>query len=177
MITKYPDMEGFLHAHKKDILSPIDMGIMAHLHMDAVYVTDFWPKYFNFQNEYGRKTNDTREHLFAHIHKSGEIIPLENFFSSKYFYGEYDILNPYIMEKYNVIPPDISTYNKDDIHIPECIPENPEDIEKCLNIFIPVASECNDTKPDISTHIFKVDDIINFLADSSVKYGALYNSL
>ena len=46
LITKYPELAHIRALYPDDaILSPADYGILAHLHLDTHYVTDFWPEY------------------------------------------------------------------------------------------------------------------------------------
>jgi hypothetical protein len=171
LITKYPDMEYIFKAYVNDNLSAFDMGIIAHLQLDALYVTDFWPKYFYFQNEAGENSCDTREKLYVNIHSSNEIIPLKQFFSDEYFYGEYDILNPYLFKKYNINRPDINVYNKQFIHITECIPKNVDDIKQALDMYI---HSYTSTSKDIThTYLFPPEDIIEFLNSSAEVFMTL----
>lgn len=45
-ITKYPDMTAVYALYGNQELSPIDLGILAHLQLDASYVADFWQHFF-----------------------------------------------------------------------------------------------------------------------------------
>jgi hypothetical protein len=172
LITKYPDIDYILQRYNKSDFSPFDLGILAHLHLDAVYVKDFWPNYFSFQNDKGMATRDTREALYVNIFSTNEVIPLKEFFSDKYFYGDYDILNPILMNTYDIQKPDISFYNKKDIHISECAQADASDIISVIEAF----TSWSDTTSNNTTRVFPASDIINFINAAALLYAEKYIS-
>lgn len=99
LITKYPDINSVIDAYPPNLMTAADLGIMAHLMMDAAYVKTFWPQYFRFEN-----LSDTETAIANDIHHvrmsknsmqpSGSTIPFSEFFSNRFFYGDYDITNP-----------------------------------------------------------------------------------
>lgn len=99
LITKYPDINSVIDAYPTNLMTAADLGIISHLMMDAAYVKDFWPKYFHFES-----LSDTETAIANDIHHvrmtqnsmqpNGCTIPFSEFFSSKFFYGDYDITNP-----------------------------------------------------------------------------------
>lgn len=193
-ITKYPDMAAVYTLYGDQGLSPIDLGILAHLQLDASYVTDFWQHYFAFEDESGAPSVDTRHPLFVRLLKEQPgRIPLADFFSDKWFYGEYDRINPVLNRQFHPFVPDHVSYRAEDIHIKECIPEDAGMIKKCLSAYIgiPKATEseiqtafetgnqavCPNTEnsPDDNcmTKIFPYKDIISFLQDQADSYLAM----
>ncbi len=109
-ITKYPDMEFVLQKYSSTALSPIDFGILAHLHLDAGYVTDFWQDYFTFQKADGTPSTDIRDNLYVKLYASPDLcIPLSEFFPKHIFTGEYDILNPILYRDFQpFVPVDVA---------------------------------------------------------------------
>ena len=139
-ITKYPDMAAVYALYKNQELSPIDLGILTHLQLDASYVTDFWQHYFAFEDESGAFSVDIRHPLFVRLLKGQEVrIPLADFFSDKWFYGEYDRINPVLNRRFHPFVPDHVPYRTEDIHIKECIPEDAEMIKTSLSAYIGTA--------------------------------------
>ena len=138
LITKYPDLDYIRALYPDDaILSPADYGILAHLHLDTHYVTDFWPDYFTIENTAGNTCFDTRQPLYVHISSQPEKkIPLAEFFSDRYFYGEYDRINPRLLKDFHPYIPEQITYQPELVHITECRPEDPSQITKALQTYI-----------------------------------------
>ncbi len=181
LITKYPDMDYVLNKYKNKKLSPIDMGILAHLHLDACYVKDFWPHFFNFEDKCERKTCDIRNGLFVRVYsRNNEIVPLKTFFSNEYFYGEYDILNPIIYKKYKPFIPVSTDYDTYDIHIKECIPENKKAVDISLKKYLPAF--CFDDEAVVpasnsSLKIFSQNEIFAFLEESALSFISMCKEL
>ena len=138
LITKYPELAHIRALYPDDaILSPADYGILAHLHLDTHYVTDFWPEYFTIEDPAGNTCFDTRQPLYVHISSQPEKkIPLAEFFSDRYFYGEYDRINPRLLKDFHPYIPEQSTYQPELVHITECRPEDPSQITKALQSYI-----------------------------------------
>ena len=60
---------------------------------------------------------------------------LADFFSDKWFYGEYDRINPVLNRQFHPFVPDHVSYRAEDIHIKECIPNDAGMIKKCLSAY------------------------------------------
>lgn len=165
LITKYPDL-----AHIRSLypdcaaLSPADLGILAHLHLDTHYVTDFWPDYFTITDADGNPCFDTRISLYVHIFSQPEkSIPLADFFSDRYFYGEYDRINPRLLQDFHPYIPTQDSYHPKLIHITECRPEDPSQIIKDLQAYIFEAPSPASETSVTHAEIFPYDAIVNFL--------------
>ena len=61
LITKYPDIDHILSEYPVEAMTPADLGILAHLMMDAAYVEEFWPQYFQFEAGDNTPTCVTRD--------------------------------------------------------------------------------------------------------------------
>lgn len=176
-ITKYPDMRYVLETYQDQPLSSCDLGILAHLHIDALYVSDFWPKHFTFLDVNEKYTNITSDIDHVLIYSSGERVPFDQFFSDTWFYGEYDRLNPYIISTINPPIPDISTM-PDDIHIHECRHIDLSSVKTILSTLSQnISLEYNlTTYPDILPKIFPKEDILEFLEETADAFIEKYFS-
>lgn len=192
-ITKYPDMTAVYALYGNQELSPIDLGILAHLQLDASYVTDFWQHFFVFEDESGAPSIDTRHPLFVRLLKGQEArIPLADFFSDKWFYGEYDRINPVLNRQFHPFVPDHVSYRAEDIHIKECIPNDAGMIKKCLSAYTGTAEAIvsedqaassgdqaagsdtrNSPNDTCMAKIFPYKDIISFLQEQADSYPAM----
>ncbi len=167
-ITKYPDIPRLFCACKGSRLSACDLGILAHLHMDARYVTDFWPHYFTFLDANHSYTTITADINHVLIYAGDRKMPLKQFFSDAWFYGEYDILNPYIINsvrppvpKLSFIPEDMQLYDHSRID-----PVLLKNIVSAIssNILSGKRAEIN---PKDFPKIFPEKDTLNFLKESA----------
>ena len=192
-ITKYPDMAAVYALYGNQELSPIDLGILAHLQLDASYVTDFWQHFFVFEDESGAFSVDIRHPLFVRLLNGQKArIPLADFFSDKWFYGEYDRINPVLNRQFHPFVPDHVPYRTEDIHIKECIPEDAEMIKTSLSAYTGTAKAIGSEDPAASsgdqvtgsdtrispddtcmTKIFPYKDIISFLREQADSYPAM----
>lgn len=165
-ITKYPDMAYLLETYPRGTLSSCDLGIVAHLHMDARFVTDFWPKYFTFLNRNGSYTNITSDIDHVWIYSSEKRVPFEQFFSDSWFYGEYDILNPYICSSVQLYIPEVDVL-PEDIQIRECTQIDLSFLQKILTTLSEeiAFSTASIWKPSIQPKIFLKEDIFAFLEE------------
>lgn len=192
-ITKYPDMTAVYALYGNQELSPIDLGILAHLQLDASYVTDFWQHFFVFEDESGAFSVDIRHPLFVRLLNGQKArIPLADFFSDKWFYGEYDRINPVLNRQFHPFVPDHVSYRAEDIHIKECIPNDAGMIKTSLSAYTGTAKAIGSEDPAASsgdqvtgsdtrispddtcmTKIFPYKDIISFLREQADSYPAM----
>ena len=98
LITKYPDMDLILKRYPVNRMTITDLGILAHLYMDALYVEMFWPQYFRFEDSSNAETTvtDDIDHVrmtAKSMQHTDHTIPIGEFFSDRYFYGDYNVTN------------------------------------------------------------------------------------
>lgn len=110
LITKYPDKNYLLRKHPLSQLSALDFGILAHLILDADYVTELWPQFFRFEDKCGAET--ARISDIAQVRMTGlgplpggTLVSLDEFFSDAYFYGDYDATNPLFARDFHPVLP------------------------------------------------------------------------
>ena len=165
MITKYPDLTHIRSLYPDSAaLSPADLGILTHLHLDTHYVTDFWPNYFNITDANENTCFDTRNPLYVHILSQPEkSIPLADFFSDQYFYGEYDRINSRLLQDFHPYIPSQDSYHPKLIHIAECRPEDPSQITRDLQTYIFKDASYTPGTPTAHAEIFPYDAVVNFL--------------
>ncbi len=143
-IKKYPDADALkacYEATSQDApLNPLSLGILAHLYLDAMYVTDLWDGFFTFEDECGNTSTDTRKNLFVHMKETVQIIPLNTFFSKEFFYGDYDITNPYFLGKYAPKVPAGLHFDPQENQISQCQLNDQIDADIFLRKYLP--QEC-----------------------------------
>ncbi|MBO5388729.1 MAG: hypothetical protein J6A59_11415 [Lachnospiraceae bacterium] len=126
-LNRIPNMEDFLSEYGDSLGDPFVLGYYTHLLLDNLFVKEYWGEHFDMLDkdmnpeslyekvQYMRVKNDGNK---ASIKGTGAIIyPREDFFSDRLYYGDYDRMYPYILEKYNIqLPKNIREL--DEIRIP-----------------------------------------------------------
>ncbi len=100
-----PNLPLFLQSYGGCLDSPLMLGYLAHLDLDACFVNSFWPSMWEFLDA-DRHPQTLQEKIrFAHLKKSGRLIPVRDFFSSAYYYGDYSRMNAYLLHTYHLRVP------------------------------------------------------------------------
>lgn len=172
LITKYPDIPLLISSHTPESLTAADLGILAHLHMDALYVENFWPKYFIFEDAQNKPicVSDDIDHVRMRglsMQPQDTLIPLTVFFSDRYFYGDYNITNPLFQRDFApTIPKIVPIY----LTIDECNAFSYERLSEDLSHFI-------DSEPPAdggNTNVFSYDDLRDFITICADTFLHLY---
>ena len=141
LITKYPDIDHILSEYPVEAMTPADLGILAHLMMDAAYVEEFWPQYFQFEAGDNTPTCVTRDIDHVRMHElsmqpEGRCIPFRDFFSEQFFYGDYNVTNPLFIRDFSPIIPKVSS---PDMTIKKCLCFSQSRLQNDLDSLIAVA--------------------------------------
>lgn len=169
LITKYPDLSNILEKYRYAISSPYDLGILAHLHLDAVFVTEFWPKYFCFYDKKGSIEYRTKYIEYVNIFSTNNRVLLKDFFSANYFYGDYDIMNSYLKKIFNPPIPASVKADRNDIHIDECQSYNESILENYLSNLRKLPPKYGIPE----TRVFPYNDMVHFILTSGREFMKL----
>lgn len=173
LITKYPDMSRIINNHPCQSLTIADLGVLAHLHMDSLYVEEFWPKYFNFENSFNENTCVSTD--IDHVRMTGlsrqpagSCIPIDQFFSDKYFYGDYSITNPLFQADFSptipvIVPVHLSIIEFSLIQRSKLA----GDLSHFINAPGALGHNCN---------VFSYEDLRNFIIDCANRFFELYTT-
>ncbi|MGN0395331.1 MAG: hypothetical protein ACI4EF_08205 [Coprococcus sp.] len=185
LITKYPDIDYFLNTYESRISTACDFGILAHLQLDNLYVASYWKEHFCFEDKTGHETLIHKNIHHVRMLKNNYCIPYNEFFSDKYFYGDYDICNPYIYNDVHPCIPNDYHISPDKIHIAECKNYDEHMLSDDINKYVlSDITQCDNlciNKPDSinSQHnqgmlttplIFPYESMLSFLETSANKY-------
>ncbi len=117
-IAKAPDLSIFLGKYGNKLDEPVLLGYLSHLFLDALYVERFWPRIISFQDAEGRQREKSSEISRVFVNRLGTTVPVADFFSEKYYYGDYTKMNAYFMDKYKISPPvweEVRTFDMDEV--------------------------------------------------------------
>lgn len=101
-----PDLNRFTDKYGQRLKEPVMLGYLAHLHLDARYVQEYWPTVMAF---YGCKgETEYRKAYIAEVEvkRLKKRVPVSQFFSVDYYYGDYTKLNGYFIQKYHLRVPE-----------------------------------------------------------------------
>lgn len=99
-ILKVPDVNNF--KYRKYIDQPFVLGYAAHLYLDKFFFEEYFKQYVNFLDEDGQATDESDKIEKVYIVKSKKYISVDELFSEDYLYGDYTMLNQYLVKKYHI---------------------------------------------------------------------------
>ncbi len=100
-----PTMRIFLRKYGNELHTPLMLGYLAHLDLDACFVNSFWPSMWDFLDEEQHPQILQEKIRLVHLKKNGRLIPVTEFFSSDHYYGDYSRMNAYLLKKYRLTVP------------------------------------------------------------------------
>lgn len=163
-ITKYPDLDYVLSRYPTELMTPADIGIIAHLALDSHYVTDFWHDFFSFEDDCGRPTTITAD--IARVRLSGgSLVPLDVFFSRDYFYGDYDATNGLFIRDFRPVIPDVTDVA---ITIAECRAFSASALSHDLRCFASYDALSSSEQTD--THVFTYEAMRDFVTAEAERF-------
>lgn len=101
-ILKVPDLSRFRYYQFMD--NPFVIGYLAHLYLDKLFFEEFFTCYVKFLDIEGNVTKEEKDVHSVFLINSKETISVSDLFSEKYLYGDYTILNRYLIDKYKLKP-------------------------------------------------------------------------
>lgn len=105
LLALAPDLSLFLAKYGERLTDPLVLGYLAHLHLDACYVQNYWPTVIAFYGAEGEPEYEKKKITSVEIKRLGRRVPVGCFFSPEYYYGEYTKLNGYFIDKYGLTVP------------------------------------------------------------------------
>lgn len=100
-----PDLARFTNKYGQRLNEPVMLGYLAHLHLDARYVTEYWPTVMAFYGCTGEPEYRKAHIAEVEIKRLQKCVPVSQFFSIDYYYGDYTKLNGYFIHKYHLRVP------------------------------------------------------------------------
>lgn len=100
-----PDLSLFLAEYGERLGEPLMLGYYAHLHLDWRFVDVFWPENFLFLNDAGEERVLQKEITQVRLSGKGQTVPVEEFYSKKWYYGDYSRMNCWFQKRYGLQVP------------------------------------------------------------------------
>lgn len=109
LFERKPDLEGFLRKYSSKLSNPYVLGYYAHLLLDYEFMEKYWTKHFSFFNDRMEEEKEYEKVTRVLLKDEGKVYLREEFFSEKMYYGDYDRMNLYLIAKYNIRQPEITS--------------------------------------------------------------------
>lgn len=107
-LVRKPNLQMFLDEYGKFMQEPYVRGYYTHLLLDTAFLESYWKNHFRFYDK--NRCTEILYDMVAYVEviEQQTIYDRTEFFSSKWYYGDYDRLNGYFAKKYEPKFPDIS---------------------------------------------------------------------
>lgn len=170
MLARAPYLPGFLEIYQKQLGNPTVLGYLAHLHLDACYVKQYWPSAFAFYNDAGESETAYDKVTKVELLKNGQVIDRAEFFSDAYYYGDYSRLNAYFRKRYGVVLPEYPSGKPLDVPIDQVQEKELGDVLAELQGYL--------QKPVLEDGMYlrtmRAEDLEQFLEQSAKKFAGEY---
>ena len=158
-----PDLELFYAKYKDILYTPMLLGYWAHLHLDRVFVTEFWSENFCFLDDEGNEQVLWDAIRKVYLRKQDITVPVQDFYSGAWYYGDYSRMNSRFIAKYGICVPNI---------IPGCADEIEEVEEKDLHVVRQELLQLCGTsaKQEETLKVFSPEDLDEFLKKTAAEF-------
>lgn len=159
---EYPDLDLFLEKYEDLLHDSSCLGYYFHLYIDRCFFKEYLPRIVTFLDQDGHEASKMDLVVWAKVAKTGEMIPVQKFFSEEYYYGDFTLMNRYLVERYQIsfaIDTDVKNPGIEEVDY-ALVAGLLEKLEGWLD----VSSEAiRDLK------VFDVEDLIGFLENAVAK--------
>lgn len=107
--VRKPDLDMFLSKYGGRMDEPYVLGYYSHLLLDYNFVSSYWREHYEFYDDNGIICDDYYKVKWVRNLDTGEQVARDTFFSDKYYYGDYDRMNSYLVDVYGISEMDVDT--------------------------------------------------------------------
>lgn len=163
-MVEYPETSWFMEKYRNILHDSSVMGYLFHLYIDRKFFKDYMPGIVEFKNEEGQIEDKREKVKYVILKRTGERISKEDFFSEKYYYGDYTNMNTYLVHRYQ-IPMDLDPK----VYNPGIEEVSYEDVEKVLKELEGYLKVSEDAVKNVK--VFDVQDLLLFLYECVKEYN------
>ena len=171
LIARCPDLDAFTSKYAGNLSDPLVFGYLAHLHLDELYLKNFWPSFIRFYDDLDQPQTMRSKVAYVLILKNGQHVPLNDFFSPEWYYGEYGKLNHFFVNRYQLELPDWRSAGPCSIEEVDM-----EDLAVILSYVGAHLKECH-AGDENSLRIFDLEAMDQFIASSAEIFTKTYGGL
>ena len=123
-MIEYPNLDLFLKKYQNQLDDLCVYGYYFHLYVDNKFFSEYFPSRFTLLDDEGNRVCKREDTTKVRIEATGEMIARDDFFSEKYYYGDFTKMNNYLIERFGIdfnfqVPKDkrfIDEVNYDDLN-------------------------------------------------------------
>lgn len=102
-IIRIPDLHRFMERYGSRFMSNKQLlGYYCHLCVDKFFFEDFLLRRVCFLDENNNPTNSLKLARYVYLYREDKIIPYKEFWTTKYYYGDFDKMNPALRKRYSI---------------------------------------------------------------------------
>lgn len=160
---EYPDLDLFLKKYAYLLDDSSCLGYYFHLYIDRCFFKEYLPRIVTFLDANGCEESKLDLVVWAKITKTGAIVPVQQFFSDEYYYGDFTMMNTYLVQQYQVpLSFDTNVKNPGIEEVDYSLVEGLlEKLDGWLNVPYEAVQELK---------VFDVDDLTAFLEEAVEKW-------
>lgn len=102
LLVRKPDLKAFLSMYEDNLKNPYVSGYYTHIKLDRYYLEKYWAKHFRFYNDSGKSEEHYDKVSKVYVTDTDRFYERERFFSDALYYGDYDMTNSYIANRYGI---------------------------------------------------------------------------
>ena len=155
-MVEYPETKWFEDKYQGILTQSSVLGYLFHLYIDRRFFKDYIPEIVEFRNENDQKELKREKVKYVFLKRTRERILKQDFFSEKYYYGDYTKMNTYLVERYHIpirLDPDIENPGIEEV----CY----DDVRKVLGELEGYLKVPESAVKDIK--VFDIEDLLSFL--------------
>lgn len=148
-ILQIPDLRAFPYC--KQLHDPFVLGYAAHLYLDRCFFGEYFQQFVQFLDQNGQPTLESGQAVRALLKNTGQSIPIQELFSEDYLYGDYTMLNQYIIRRFEIEP----------VHcVPFVCPVSEVDPENLRIVLKALDSYLQESTGSIQLRVFTADSLV-----------------
>ena len=155
-MIEYPDLELFRNKYRDYLDDPCVYGYYFHLYVDNKFFSEYFPSRFTLLDDELNRVCKRKDTAKVRIEATGELIARDDFFSEKYYYGDFTKMNNYLIDRFGIqfdfqVP-------KENRRIDEVNYEDLNRVMEELKVFTETPiEEIHNLK------VFQIEDLLDFL--------------
>ena len=158
-MIEYPETSWFIKKYKHLLSNSSVVGYLFHLYIDRRFFKYYMPRIVEFRNAQDEREERRDMVKDVLLKRTGQRLSKQDFFSEKYYYGDYTKMDMYLVNRYQIpttLDPNISNPG-----IKEVDYEDVKQVLKELKTYMKVPE---DTVKNV--RVFDVEDLLFFLENA-----------
>ena len=166
-LIRTPQLDVFFNKYRFKLHNSSILGYFYHLYIDWKFFKEYLPQRVSFLDLKGQETTEKENVCWARIKHTGEQITIKDFYSEKYYYGDYTRMNHYLVERYQVsLDYDVSVGEFEIDEIDCC---NVCEISQQLNNYLRKSEEGIE-----ALKVFEIHDLLQMLENATDEFMERY---